>query len=290
MQNVAQNQIENPFIQPPIGGSGGLLSWEVVEKPIFANNQPVRGYKALFRSDNGGLLNVTKASYTPTKNERFLEVVDRMSTITGFPIKCHDEFEGGRKVLAFLECNEPIKVQGYDFQDFMLIGNSHDSSTGFFIGNSSKMIRCSNRFSKMFRQLQVSHTKNHDAKIDQLLRYFETYQKERKHLFNQMQRMAEVEIDASISEALVQRLARMNEEERLGTAEMSSRKLNVVHDLWKSIDKETLALGDNLFGLFNGVTHYTTHVRKAKETTFGNALGTLARINQDAFQFCESYL
>jgi hypothetical protein len=42
------------------------------------------------------------------------------------------EFEGGRKVLAFLECIEPIKVQGYDFQDFMLIGNSHDSSTGRF--------------------------------------------------------------------------------------------------------------------------------------------------------------
>jgi hypothetical protein len=58
----------------------------------------------------------------------------------------------------------------------------------------------------------------------------------------------------------------------------------------RSIDKECLALGDNLFGLFNGVTHYTTHIKKAKETTFGNALGTLARINQDAFQFCESQL
>jgi hypothetical protein len=51
-----------------------------------------------------------------------------------------------------------------------------------------------------------------------------------------------------------------------------------------------LALGDNLFGLLNGITHYTTHVKKVKETTFGNALGTLSRINQDAFQFCESQL
>lgn len=283
MQNLTENQILTPFC------------WEVVEKPIFSNNQPIRGYKAIFRSDNGGLLNVTKSSYTPTKNERFLEIVQRMSDITQYPIRCFDEFEGGRKVLAFLECTEPIQVQGsngsaYQFQDFMLIGNSHDSSTGFFIGNSSKMIRCSNRFSKMFRQLQVSHTKNHDSRIDQLLRYFEAYQKERKQLFNQMQRMAEIEIDASLSEALVQRLARMSEEEKLGTAEMSTRKQNIVNDLWKSIDKETLALGDNLFGLFNGITHYTTHVKQAKETTFGNALGTLARINQEAFAFCESYL
>ena len=206
MQNLTQNQTNLEI--PPLGVRG--LSWEVVEKPIFSNNQPVRGYKALFRNDNGQLLNVTKSSYTPTRNERFLEVVERMSTITGFPIKCFDEFEGGRKVLAFLECTEPLKVQNFDFQDFMLIGNSHDSSTGFFIGNSSKMIRCSNRFSKMFRQLQVSHTKNHDVKIDQLLRYFEVYQKERKQLFVQMESMANVEIDAIISESLVQRLARMN--------------------------------------------------------------------------------
>jgi hypothetical protein len=126
MQNFAENQASNP------------ISWDIIERPIFSDNKPIRGYKALFRSDNQALLNVTKSSYTPTKNERFLEVVERMSTITGFPVKCHDEFEGGKKVLAFLECTEPIKVQGYDFQDFMLIGNSHDSSTGFFIGNSSK--------------------------------------------------------------------------------------------------------------------------------------------------------
>jgi hypothetical protein len=60
MQNLAQNQTNSEI--PPLGVRG--LSWDVVEKPIFSNNQTVRGYKALFRSDNGGLLNVTKASYT----------------------------------------------------------------------------------------------------------------------------------------------------------------------------------------------------------------------------------
>jgi len=133
MQNFTENQTD--FQVPPSGVRG--LSWDVLEKPIFSNNQPVRGYKALFRNDNHALLNVTKSSYTTSKNERFLEVVERMSTITNFPVKCYDEFEGGKKVLAFLECSgrhsaEPIKIQGFDFQDFMLIGNSHDSSTRRF--------------------------------------------------------------------------------------------------------------------------------------------------------------
>ena len=289
MSNLVQNA---NLINPSFGGEGG--PWEVVKKPIYSNNRPISGYKALFRDDNGCLLNVAKNSYTPTSNTRFVEVVERMSDITGFPIRCYDEFEGGRKVLAFLECTEKVQVQGFDFQDFMLIGNSHDSSTGFFIGNSSKMIRCSNRFSKVFRQLQVHHTRHHDAKIDQLLDYFQTavadhFMQEREKLFAQMETFAKVEIDDSLKQSLVERLARMTHEECLGTKELSTRKENIVNDLWKSIDKECLVLGDNLFGLLNGITHYTTHTRKTKETIFGNCLGSLANINTQAFEFCQQY-
>ena len=265
------------------------LAWDIIEKPIYANNNPLAGYKAIFRNDNGQLLNVAKKTYTPTSNARFVEVVERLHEITGFPIRCYDEFEGGKKVLAFLECMEPIKVQGYDFQDFMLIGNSHDSSTGFFIGNSSKMIRCANRFSKIFRQLQVRHTKNHDAEIEQLLRYVETYMNQRKGLFQKMERFADVKIDQSLKDALAERLVRMTEEEKAGKAEISTRKQNLLYDIERSIDIECKALGDNLFGLLNGITHYTTHTRKTKEQVFGNALGSLARINEEAFQFCEAY-
>ncbi|MFN8353703.1 MAG: DUF932 domain-containing protein [Spirosomataceae bacterium] len=265
------------------------FGWEIAEKPIYANNATLKGYKAIFRNDNQQLLNVAKQSYTPTPNTRFVEVVERLNEITGFPIRCYDEFEGGKKVLAFLECTEPIQVCGYDFQDFMLIGNSHDSSTGFFIGNSSKMIRCANRFSKIFRQLQVRHTKNHDAEIEQLLRYFETYMNQRKGLFQQMERFANVKIDQTLKDALAERLVRMTEEEKAGKAEISTRKQNLLFDIERSIDIECNALGDNLFGLLNGITHYTTHTRKTKEQVFGNALGSLARINQEAFQFCEAY-
>lgn len=266
------------------------LAWEIIEKPIYANNRQLTGHKAIFRNDNGTLLNVAKTSYTPTPNTRFLEVVNRMSDITGFPVKCFHTFQGGRKVLAFLECTDPIKVCGYDFDSYMLIGNSHDSSTGFFIGNSNRMIRCQNRFSRVFHQLQVNHTRNHDARIDQLLRYFEQYQKEEKKLFETYERFANVKIDESISQALIERLANMNEEERLGKVHVSTRKANIIGDLHVSIDRETLALGDNLFGLFNGITHYTTHARKTKEKVFCNALGGLNTINQQAYQFCEALL
>lgn len=273
------NQQPTSLVQP---------TWEISEKAIYSQNQQVKGYKAIFRNDDNGILNVCKSSYTPTTNARFIESVERMSNVTGFPIRSYSEYEGGRKILAFLECTEPIQVQGYDFQDYMMIGNSHDSSTGFFIGNSSKMIRCSNRFSKIFRQLQVNHTKNNDVKIEQLLRYFETFTNERKALFASMDKMASIKIDDSLKTALIERIAGMTNEERLGTKELSTRKANIINDIWKSVDTECLTLGDNAFGLFNGITHYTTHTKKTSQPVFGNCLGGLARINAQAFEFCEA--
>ena len=261
------------------------LDWDIIEKPIFANNKQIIGYKSIFRSDNGNLLNIAKTSYTPTHNEKFIEVTEKLHEITGFPIQNYYEVDGGKKVLSFLECTESIQVCGHEFKDFLMIGNSFDGSTGFFIGNSNVMIRCKNRFSKNFRQLQVNHTKNNSLRVDGLVEYFDSFMNQRKQLFENMERFSDVKIDESIIKSLVERLAKMNEEERLGN-EVSTRKSNIISNMNYSIQKECLDLGDNAFGLFNGITHYTTHVKNAKNATFGNPFGTANELNQTAFKFC----
>lgn len=51
-----------------------LLNWDIVEKPIYSNNVALTTHKAIFRNDNNILLNVAKNTYTPTNNQRFLEL------------------------------------------------------------------------------------------------------------------------------------------------------------------------------------------------------------------------
>jgi Domain of unknown function (DUF932) len=262
------------------------LNWEYIEKPIFADNKKIDGYKGIFRNDNGNLLNVAKASYTPTPNAKFIEITEKLHDITGFPIENYYDVEGGKKILAFLKCTEPIKVCGYDFKDYLMIGNSFDGSTGFFIGNSNIMVRCSNRFTKNFRQLQVNHTKNNSGRLDELVKYFEMFMKERKQLFDKMERFADVRVDETIRKSLLERLTKMSDEEKL-TNEVSTRKSNIIATINSSIDRECRDLGDNALGLFHGVTHYTTHIKNSKNKVLGNPFGVLNELNQTAFKFCE---
>jgi hypothetical protein len=265
------------------------LEWDIIEKPIFANNKQVIGYKGIFRNDNGQLLNIAKSSYTPTHNEKFIEVTEKLHDITGFPIENYYDVDGGKKVLSFLKCTDTVQVCGHEFKDYLMIGNSFDGSTGFFIGNSNIMVRCSNRFSRNFRQLQVNHTKNNSLRIDGLVQYFDMFMKQRTQLFEKMEQLSWVKIDDSIKDALVERLTRMNDEEKLGN-ELSTRKRNIITNLNSSIDRECADLGDNAFGLFNGITHYTTHIKNSKNAIFGNPFGSANELNQTAFKFCEELI
>ena len=266
------------------------LSWEVIERPLFSENQPIHGYKALFRSDTNELLHVAKNTYTHTPNERFLETVHKISNITGFPIELYDEVAKGKKVIAFLKCTDPITVNGYKFKDYLMVGNSHDGSTGFFVGNSNIMVRCENRFTKQFRNLQVLHTKHHDIRIDNLSNSFDDFAKQRQRFYNRFSQYIDYEIVEDHKIKLVNALAEVTPLEIEQPQTLSSRKANIITDIHRSINTETAELGNNLFGLFNGITHYTTHTKLQKEPVFCNAFGTVAEFNNKALNFCETLI
>lgn len=271
------------------------LKWEVLEKPLFMPEltttgyraKEVEGYKAITRSDTNEVLNVCKDSYTPTTNQKFIETAFQISNITGYEVMQFCEVKGGKKVLAFLKVNNPMKIGGYDFKEWLMLGNSHDGSTGFFIGNSNMMVRCENRFSKTFQHFKVFHTSNHYGKIDDLVKTFDTYNSQRSKFINSLGEYIDFEIVKEDKQNLVNLIAEVKPEEIEDPSKMSTRKSNLVSSINNSIEIETKALGNNLFGLFNGITHYTSHVKKTREHVFCNALGGANDINNLAFNYCQ---
>ena len=54
------------------------------------------------------------------------------------------------------------------------------------------------------------------------------------------------------------------------------------------IVRETNDLGKNAFGLFNGVTWYTSHELRQPQSNFGNTSGMAQQLNTKALEFCLS--
>lgn len=297
-----KTQIETPEITLlPASVETSLSNWDVVESPIHVNfggsTRIVEGEKAIIRNDDGSVLNLCKPGYTPYTNGQFIDVVERFSQVTKFPVEAIFEINEGKKMLGYLKCTEPIKVGGFEFKDHLMIGNSHDGSTGFFVGNSNIMVRCDNRFAREFRQLKAKHTQKLHVTVEDILKEFINYQKEMSKYYTNLKQFKKVKIDDSIIESVRSRMAGLTEEERLGTEEISTRKQNMINTINNSFQREMSAVGFDLMGLFEGVTHYTTHelnnhaltvnVNGVDENRNIGMFDRGSKITLDSYNFCK---
>lgn len=263
------------------------LDWEVQTKPVFVGNTEACEYQAIVRDDNNAILQIVPKTYIPFQNSILKDFVAQICDTSDFKLLSYGEHKGGRKVLAYLESPENRKIGGFAFKDYLVIGNGHDRATPFFLATTNVMVRCSNQFSKIFatkttdKLFNVHHTKNGLAKINNLKKVFENYFIEQQNLYDIYESLSKVKIDTYLIEAVITRLAEAENEEKIST-----RKQNIINAMRGSAFREISEVGMNAFGLFNGITHYTTHVMKNEN--FGTLFGTAYKINEKALKICQT--
>ncbi len=270
------------------------IDWDVFTDPIFRAHgsgikQLVKGYKALVRTDNNKELAVHKNSYNELSNEEFAKRVNGIQKVSGFGLEGYQELRGGNILLAFLKNDvEEFKIDGNKIQDYLVVGNSHDGSSGFFLGTSTRFLRCENEFARLKRFVSIRHTANADERLEQFMHYFIQYVANRQKLYTRFNQFGEVIVNDELREQMALYILSLHKQETLEKFTDSQKaKINLVHSC---IDNEITDLGDNLWALFNGITRYTTHHMGARTPVFGNALGGKADVNNRAFNFAEELL
>ncbi|MEJ1239591.1 DUF932 domain-containing protein [Chryseolinea sp. T2] len=258
------------------------LSWDIAQTPVSVNGKTLSNYQALVRNDNQDVLAVTKKSYHPATNERFLEVVSKLHEFTGFDVKGYSVFQGGRKVLAYLKNTENMRIGEFDSENYMVVGNSFDCTTGFFTGISNVVIRCSNQFSKMSIQHKVRHNKQLSMKLDGLVLFYKGFMQEQQALQQTFTSWSEQPIEPKFAEKFVNHVLDIKSDD------LSTMKENQRRSLMESVGTEMDAMGATLYGLFNGLTHYSSHVVRTSGKLFGNPIGHSASLNNRGFQLLSS--
>lgn len=274
--NMTRRSTRSTFAEPVAKS----LSWDIKQTPVLVNGQALSNYQALVRNDNQKVLAVTKKSYHPATNERFLEVVSKLHEFTGFEVKGYSLFQGGRKVLAYLKSTENMRIGDFDSDNYMVVGNSFDCSTGFFTGISNVVIRCSNQFSKMSIQHKVRHNRQLSMKLDELVMFYRGFMSEQQKLQDTFSNWAEQPVEAEYIEKFANHVLDIKSDD------ISKTKKNQRRSLMESIGTEMDAMGQQKYGLFNGLTHFTSHVISSHKL-FGNPVGIASRINAKAFGVLE---
>lgn len=268
------------------------FGWEVETHPVSfvkESNEIVtdEGFKVLSRSDNNQVLSVMSDSYCPMTTQEFEKATERMLEESGMAFQGFQEFKGGNILLSILENNESMAVNGYPIKDYLILGTSFNGEQPFFIGTSTLLIRCQNQFSQIHKMSKARHTRFSFEKRETILQSLEAYFRTRKSIYANFEKMKNISVTEEQKLNFVNNVLLIPEV--LPEKGLATRTINRREELMTAINAESEELGNNVFGLFQGLTKYTTHTLKTKtEAPFGNLMGTANDLNQRGYRLALS--
>ena len=149
-----------------------------------------------------------------------------------------------------------MKIGDFTSDNYLCIGNSFDYSRGFFSGLTNVVHRCTNQFSSIVGHSTIRHNSKMNEKIQELVRYYDTYVEREKELKETFEVWMGVQMTKDLKEMFVDSVLEIDPADE---NPISSRKLNMKNDLFLSVNREVNAMGNNLWATFNGqpITRHT---------------------------------
>jgi phage/plasmid-like protein (TIGR03299 family) len=261
------------------------LNWKVNQEAI----QTVSGIEipekiALVRDDTQKCLGIHTENYVPYQNEELLELLFRISQQTGLELHSGGSFKEGARVWFQLKSNDMIlgndKIEGY-ISGF----NSFDGRTSLGFGNSNLTVSCQNTFWKAYASVEskLRHSANMKPRIEEILRKIDVLLVEEQNTFQTIQRLGNITMTQEVKDLVVRRLFEIGREERLDSPDFSTNKKNRMSKFYVDLNGEINQKGDNLWGLFSGVTKYTTHSMKRGDNSENKIFGKTGNIERNIF-------
>lgn len=252
------------------------LNWTVEKQPLYLPNQVTTEFNGVVRMDNKFCFTTCKDSFTPFQNSELAELLIRLSEKTGYKIHTGGMFNKGGKVFIQLESPNKIKNIGEnrDSVNGYLTGiNGHDGSTSLKWGETNITISCRNTFMSASKKVKntARHTNGIHKQVESAINLVNGVIKEEKNLFDTFINLSEIPVKKQAIAKIVFDItgADINKKQSELQNEISTYCINRADELLKSISNEINQKGETLWGLFSGVTHYTSHKMPAPKRENG---------------------
>ena len=277
--------VENNRVNQFLDRTG--LNWKVRTEGLQTSSGIIIPDKiGIVREDDSTILGIHSNGYLPYQNDQMMELLFKVSQQTGLDVHKGGSFGGGRKVYVQLKSNDLTlgtdRIEGY------VTGiNSFDGSTSLSFGPSSKTISCQNTFFGVYKDLdsKVRHTKNMELKIDDICRQIEGVVQEETNVFGSIVKMSETRFDDVIKDRVIKSLFNIERNVDIKDVDsLSTVTQNKLSRFYIDLNGEIQEKGDNIWGLFSGVTKYTTHSIGKGDNSENKMFGTYGNRERHIFK------
>jgi hypothetical protein len=265
---------------------------EVVERVTY-KDVPT-DYYGLLNTKSGNIINQVKGGYEVSQNDEILDLVLEGMKPFGdsLSVTKAGSLNDGRKTFVQLGIEGMSKVGSENIKRYVTIIDSNDGTTSLSVGLGELVMSCSNQFFKFYKdgQSKYRHTASLRQRVMELPYLIEQTLLESLKLTETYARFQSTEVTRKMADEMVKNLLGFDRLMSIRKeSEMATKSLNAMNDLYDHMTKEMNQKGDNLFGLFSGVTSWTTHAKSAPKRENGRLeslmVGTNNKVNQSAYEF-----
>ena len=272
------------------------LNWNVVKKPLMYAGECIPGannglhdvpYYAIVREDTREVFATVSEGYEPTQNETIIDTMQEIAGENELEIIKAIPINQGRKIIIQMkrEAGNKLMIGDEITEQYIYAINGHDGTSSLKFGFMNKVLFCENQFAWLSGNAfsGYRHTKSIQEKVEQLPSIINfTDQEERiadLQEFNTQNANTDLINDLVNYLTITDKLA-----EKIHT-----RTKNIRNDLESCIVSEVNRIGSTKWGVFNGVTRYTTHQKSSPKREYGKQesilLGSCRTMNEKAFNF-----
>ena len=282
------------------------LDYEIQKLPMEAKGQNGENietpYFGIYNPKHEKFLYSSKESYRVTQNEEIVKAIVEgtkkfANELDFYSVK---DINYGSKLIANLEIQGNEKFGNDKMKRFISIMDSNDGSIGLKVGVGFLVYSCTNGL-YMFKgdensfNVKSKHTQSIEGKIHQLSSMVEGYMEKSFSMLDKFKQFQSTKVSRELVHELSSELLGVSKamtEKEMEKEGVSTRKTNQMEALYRNMETELNSKGENLWGLLNGVTRWTTHEKSAPNRENGRiesmTSGSNYKTNMEALEFVEN--
>jgi len=231
-------------------------------------NQVITPYFGLLNTKTMEVINTCKLGYHVSQNEEIVDMVLEGTAKFGnqLTVSKAGSINGGRRVFLQLAIEGKTKIGDDSITRYITIIDSNDGSTSLSVGIGDLVAHCTNQFFKFYKagEAKFRHTATLEQKIASIPNLIELALGKSLEQVKVYNKFVSTPLTKGLAEKVIKEVLQFDV---LG--DLTGRQ-QIIHDnLINAIKVEKEYCGDNLWGLFNGVTRFTTHHQSVPKRTNG---------------------
>jgi phage/plasmid-like protein (TIGR03299 family) len=263
------------------------LNWSVRTENLQTSSGIIIPDKiGIIREDDNTVLGIHSNGYVPYQNEQMMELLYKVSNKTGLEIHSGGLFNGGGKVYVQLKSDD-LRLGTDRIEGYITGINSFDGSTSLSFGPSSKTISCQNTFWGAYRDMKnkVRHTKSLEIRVEEIVQEINKVEQVERQMFDNIVRLSETRIGQGNVDDVIRKLFNIERNVDFRNEDsISTVTRNKLSTFYVDLNGEIQEKGDTLWGLFSGVTKFTTHSMGKSGNTENKIFGTYGNREREIYQ------